>query len=142
MKKQVAAFGVLLGLLLFVFACAEMQKQVPVDHGSVGQKTISVQASSFEFRPNNIKAAQGDTVLFTIHNDEDKEHNFTIKDPEGKLLQVVDLPPHTIVPVTVTFAEAGMYDFYCNEPLHEVFGMQGQVQAVPEQIQSEGTGGR
>lgn len=116
---------VLMAFLLF--SCAGRQPQVDV--GGQGEKAITINANSFSFEPNNIKAKQGDTIVLNITNTSKSAHNFTIKDPGGKILQSVDLPPRQTVPVTVNLTENGKYDFYCNKPFHPTMGMKGSIQA-------------
>ncbi len=121
-----AFYPLLLTVLLTAWGCAKLQEPVTVT--GEGGKTISVSADNFEFKPNNIRINRGETVEFKITNVSVTEHNFTIKDPGGKILQSVDLPPKQTVPVTVQFSENGTYDFYCDKPLHSKFGMKGIVQ--------------
>ena len=51
-----------------------------------------MEASSFKFTPNNIKANQGDEITINITNISDAGHDFTIKDPQGQIIKHVDLP--------------------------------------------------
>lgn len=113
--------------LLLIQGCASRQPQV----GAVvfqGEKTIDMKASSFNFEPNNIRASQGDTILLNITNISGNQHNFTIKDPGGKILQNVDLIPNKTEHVKITFPETGTYNFYCGKPLHPTMGMTGSIE--------------
>ncbi len=117
-----------LGVLLMLSGCPKRQPQVVVAPAANSEKMIDMQATSYSFTPNNIKAEQGDTILFNITNVSDTAHNFTLKDPEGKTIQEVDLPAKKTTPVRVTFAESGKYEFYCNKPFHSTLGMKGRVE--------------
>lgn len=113
-------------------ACAKKpQPQVPAGPGPGTQKTVTMQASSYDFKPNNIQAAQGDTLVFTIANTAGKKHNFTINDPQGNMLQSVELPPNKTTTVQIVLNEPGIYHFFCNKPFHESLGMKGQLEAAP-----------
>lgn len=130
MKKFFSAV-ILPGVLLVFSACAKMQPEVSPGPAQSGEKMIALEASSYAFTPNNIKAEQGDTIVFEIANVSGRVHNFSINDPKGKTLQNVDLPPEKKIPVTVMFPDSGTYEFYCDKPLHSAFGMKGQVVVSP-----------
>ncbi len=122
--------ALLIAALFAIFSCAGRQHRVEAVAGQ-DQKTISMSASSYKFEPNSIKANQGDTIVLSITNVSDKQHNFTIKDPSGKVIQSVELLPKQTVPVKVSFPEKGTYDFYCNKPFHPTLGMKGSIQVGP-----------
>jgi plastocyanin len=113
--------------VLLIPGCASRQPQV----GAVivqGEKTIEMKASSFNFEPNNIRASQGDTIVLNVTNISGNKHNFTIKDPNGKILQSVDLLPNKTEHVKISFPEQGTYTFYCDKPLHSTMGMTGSIE--------------
>ena len=118
-----------LGLLLLLQACGGQQHQVAVSPGE-GEKTLVVKASSFTFEPNNIKAFSGDVILLKIENTSGSSHNFTIKDPQGNVLQSTVLPAGKTTDVEIMLPKKGMYDFYCDKPFHSAFGMKGRIEAV------------
>jgi uncharacterized cupredoxin-like copper-binding protein len=62
---------------------------------------LTIEASSFKFEPNNIKAAAGDILALRIKNLSSSAHNFTLKDPMGKVIRNVSLPPEESVTVDV-----------------------------------------
>ena len=96
-----------------------------------GERTVELQAGRDSFDPNNIQAVEGDRIVFMITNTDDREHNFTVLDPAGKMVQTVDLPPATTVDVRLTLVQAGRYTFYCNRPFHTMFGSKGRLTAAP-----------
>ena len=128
-NKFMMSLTMCLGLLFILSACAGLQQQVTA--GSVeGEKTITMEASSFKFTPNNIKANQGDEITINITNISDAGHDFTIKDPQGQIIKRMDLPSKQSVKITIKLSEAGEYDFYCDKPFHSSFGMKGQIEVV------------
>src|SRR5512143_3831397 len=122
------AFVSLLLVVIF-FGCAKLQPQIMVGQGQGSERKIDMQVDSFVFTPNNIKAVQGNIITFNITNVSGKEHNFTITDRQGRIMQSVNLPAKKTVPVTVTLSEAGVYDFFCNKPFHTSLGMKGRIEA-------------
>ena len=96
----------LLGMMLVVAACAGPQKMLSVPPGA-GEKVIEVKASSFRFDPNVIQAHQGDRLVLLIHNTAGIAHNFTLKDPAGKVLFSKDLPASETVRLEVSLSRRG-----------------------------------
>jgi plastocyanin len=96
-----------------------------------GERTVEVQAGKYRFDPNNIEAREGDRILFVITNADDRDHNFTIRDPAGKAMERVALPAATTLTVRVPLLEAGTYRFTCEDPFHALLGMKGKLTAVP-----------
>jgi plastocyanin len=127
-------FGLVSVLLVVIFfGCAKLQPQIMVEGGQGTKRTIDMQADSFVFTPNNIKAVQGDIITFNITNVSGKEHNFTITDRKGRIMQSVNLPAKKTVPVTVTLSEGGGYEFFCNKPFHTFLGMKGRIEVEAHQ---------
>jgi plastocyanin len=127
MNKRKAVYLML--FLVLCAACAGRQQQIAVG-SETGGKVVAMSASRFKFEPNNIRAHQGDEVVFRITNIGGDSHNFTIKNPKGDILQSVDLPGKKTVDVRIKFADAGIYEFYCNKPFHSTMGMRGRVEVV------------
>jgi plastocyanin len=92
-----------------------------------GETTVAVEASSFEFRPNAIRARAGETLLLRVKNTAGMEHNLTVLDPQGKIVAGVDLPAGQTTEVRLPPLAAGTYPFYCDKPLHPSFGMKGEI---------------
>ena len=118
-----------LGMVFLLVACARLQPQITVDSGLTS--TISIQARSFNFEPNNLRAYQGDTLVFKITNTSKTVHNFTIKDPHGEIIQSIALPSEKTITLRMALRIPGIYEFYCDKPFHPTMGMKGQVQVVP-----------
>jgi len=115
--------------VLILFSCAELQKQIMLDEGKK-ENIIEIKVSNFKFEPNNILTHEGNTILFKIENVTISEHNFTLTDPEGAVIEDVDVPQDKTVEIKVTFSRTGIYNFYCNKPFHSTLGMKGQIEVV------------
>ena len=115
--------------VLLLTGCASLQPQVALSDKET-EKVVELKAESFKFGPNNIRAFEGDTVLFRIENSSDSTHNFTITNPQQQTINNVVLPARKTVDIKVSFSEPGIYEFYCDKPLHSSFGMKGQVEVL------------
>jgi hypothetical protein len=73
---------------LTLFSCAGLQKQVTLDQGKK-ENIVVVKVHNFKFDPNNIFTYEGNTILFKIENVTISEHNFTLTDPEGAVIEDV-----------------------------------------------------
>ncbi len=127
MRKGIAHLLGPLLILAFLFSCAGLQKQVVLGPNI---HAIYIYASNYKFQPNNIRLMSGGTVTLKIRNTAHKLHNFTLTDPDGRILQSVNLPPDSTVSTTAAFPRAGTYKFYCDRPFHRFLGMRGEVRAV------------
>lgn len=129
MKKFSGGFALCAVIVLLIAGCAGLQPQVALSEKE-GEKVVELKAESFKFEPNNIRAFEGDAVVFRIENVSDSAHNFTIIDPQQQILQSVALPAGKTIDIKVSLAKPGVYEFYCDKPLHSSFGMKGQVEVV------------
>jgi plastocyanin len=127
--KTTSKVLVIWAVIVLLAGCASLQPQVALsEKGS--EKVVELKAESFKFEPNNIRAFEGDTIVFRIENISDSAHNFTITNPQRQILKSVALPAKKAVDINVSFAEPGVYEFHCDKPLHPSFGMKGQVEVV------------
>jgi plastocyanin len=115
--------------LMVISGCAGVQNQVAVNPEQA-EKIINMEAGSFKFVPNNIRAYEGDTILFKITSVSEIKHNFTLKDPFGAIIESVDLPPKQTIDVRAVLSRAGKYPFYCDKTLHSTFGMKGEIEVL------------
>ena len=90
--------------------------------------TVHIKASSFEYRPNNIKVPELGPLTLVVENISGIEHNITVTNPEGQVLKSVNLPPKKTTSVSIVLPAYGTYDFYCDKPFHAILGMKGQIQ--------------
>ena len=116
----------LLGMLAaLVFAgCATSG---PATEVAPGSGPIVIQAGDFSFAPAVLHMKGAGTVTLRISNDSGTEHNFTLKDPAGKVIASVELPPKQATTVAANLAAPGSYTFDCNKPLHATLGMKGRI---------------
>ena len=129
MKRISEVFVIFVAMGLLLAGCASLQPQVALSEKE-GEKVVQLKADSFKFEPNNIKAFEGDAILFRIENSSDSTHNFTITGPQQQTISSMALPARKTVEIKVSFAEPGIYEFYCDKPLHSSLGMKGQVEVV------------
>jgi len=129
MKTMSELFVIWAVMVLLLAGCVSLQPQVALSEKE-SEKVVELKAESFKFGPNNIRAFEGDTILFRIENSSDSAHNFTITNPQHQILKSVALPAKKSVDINVSFGEPGVYEFYCDKPLHSSFGMKGQVEVV------------
>jgi plastocyanin len=114
-------------VILAVTACASVQEKMVLEPG---EKTLVMKVESFKFEPNNIKAHRGDILTVKLENMAGMEHNLTIKTPQGAALLSVDIPAKGTIDVRVNLAETGIYQFYCDKPMHPTLGMKGQIEVA------------
>jgi plastocyanin len=115
-------------LILFLLSCAGSNKHITLNPNDAQNRyTVDLGASSFDFEPSEITAYEGDTIVFNVKSTSGMDHNFSIKNPEGKIIRSLPLPPHQVVQVTIGFPVSGIYDYYCDKPLHAFLGMDGKV---------------
>jgi len=116
------------GLLVSLSSCSHLQAPMKPTASEGKTKVVEMAASSFGFDPNNIEASQGDLLVILVTNRSSISHNLTITDPQGRMIQSVELPGKQTARVELGLALAGTYDFYCDKPLHSTLGMKGQIQ--------------
>ncbi len=126
-KRSKGLTAICIGLLLMSMACAGQQPLVTLGPAK-GEVVLDMKASDFKFEPNNIKAFKGDVIVFRIENTSGSGHNFTVKNPQGSVLQSVALPPKETVEIRIALSQTGIYEFYCDKPFHSGFGMKGRVE--------------
>lgn len=101
---------------------------------------ITIEASNYEFTPNNLQVQAAGTVTLQIHNATGTLHNFSLKNPQGNVIGSTDLPAGQTTAVTVNLPVVGTYKFYCSKPFHSTLGMTGQIVVGGAGAASRGTG--
>lgn len=124
MEKRILSVIYVCILIVSVAACSHLQKPLDIEHSG---KIILMTASDFKFEPNNITTRAGNSLTFSIMNVSPNAHNFTLEDPEGKIMKNVDIPRQQSVQVDADFPKPGTYKFFCNKTGHSALGMKGQV---------------
>lgn len=110
-------------------SCVQLQAPVTLDRDNK-EYTLAVKIHNYRFEPNNIVTHDGNTILFKLENVTISEHNFTLTDPDGAVIRDVNIPRDKTEEIKINFPRAGIYHFYCNEPLHSSLGMKGQIEVV------------
>jgi len=128
-RRVLYSLAIVSVFVLILSSCAKLQKQVTLDQEKK-ENIIVVKVHNYKFEPNNIFAYEGDTILFKIENVTISEHNFTLTDPEGAVIEAVDIPRDKTIEIKVTFSRTGIYKFYCNKTFHSALGMKGQIEVV------------
>ena len=128
-RRVLYSLAIVSVFVLILSSCAKLQKQVTLDQEKK-ENIIVVKVHNYKFEPNNTFAYEGDTILFKIENVTISEHNFTLTDPEGAVIEDVDIPRDKTIEIKVTFSRTGIYKFYCNKTFHSALGMKGQIEVV------------
>jgi len=118
---------VVMTLVLTLTGCVSKGTVFEVPPGT-GETVVSMTSSSFAFDPEVIKANQGDILHLKVENIAAIDHNLTIRNPEGVIIQSVDLPAGKTVVVVVGLTEGGLYSYNCDRPLHTTLGMSGRIE--------------
>lgn len=90
---------------------------------------VVLQADSFLFKPNLIRAKAGSTLRLAVTNVGEQIHELMVKNPAGEVVVQAVLPPHQTVEVSVPLPEAGDYPFECAQGYHAKLGMTGRIVA-------------
>jgi plastocyanin len=117
-------------IFLYIGACAAPQTATKVSVVGDKKDTVEVTADNFNFEPSIIEVKAGDTLFLKITNISSSSHNLTVKDPDGKVIQNVDLPENKTTKVELRFKQPGTYEFYCNKPFHKTMGMKGHFEVI------------
>lgn len=109
-------------------------------------RTIEIEAVDVAFKPTAIDVAQGETILFEIHNSGAAVHDFTIGDAktqnahDREMAKMKDptmgshgdgnavvIEPGKTAELAFTFTTAGEFIFGCHIPGHYAAGMRGTI---------------
>ena len=133
--KRLAIAGLVLTMVVSLAACGDDDDD---DEGAVtlggGEERPELVATNFVFEPKKFSVKQDEEVTFTIKNDSDTEHNFSVS-----YLDIdEDIPAGESKDITLTATEVPegadlanlpddtpFYYFFCK--YHQGDGMQGQM---------------
>ena len=118
---------VILVVVAALAGCAGGGKVETAVSTSSGGSTITIEAGSYNFSPNEIRVEKPGMLAIEVKNASGSEHNFTIKDLGGNILKSVDLRPGGSDIVDVQLPAPGVYKFYCDKTFHSTLGMNGQI---------------
>jgi plastocyanin len=110
--RSLRFMGIMLVFLVMLFgACGGDDGDGTADTGAQEDEaaaTLELSASGFAFSPSNLEAS-GTEFTINYSNNDEVEHNLTIKDLDVD----EDVEVGGTVEVSVTGAEPGTYDFQC-----------------------------
>ena len=115
----------IIALVVSLWACSHLQTPVSAE----GQETtIEMTASNFKFEPNNITTRTGNKLTFNIKNISGTLHNFTLKDPNGVIMQNIDIPAREVCPNKNRLSSARQLSvLVATQTGHTGLGIKGQV---------------
>lgn len=115
--------------LLTGAGCATVRVEGVAERLPEGGQGITIEVSSFSFRPNVVSVKAGVTLTVTAVSRSSTKHNITIVTPDGETLESFDIFAGETVPFKTTLARPGRYTFYCDRFLHRPLGMEGVLVA-------------
>jgi len=118
---------IILFVLVVLAGCAGKGKIETASPMGSGGSMISIEASNHKFSPREIRLEKPGLLAVEIRNVSGSQHNFTLKDPRGKVLKTVDIRPAGSVIINVELSDPGVYRFYCNKTFHTFLGMKGRI---------------
>jgi len=91
-------------------------------------RPVEIELKSFSFHPNHIALLENRSpYTFRLTNTANTWHNFTLIDPQKKVLLKRDLKPKESNTFTIDCLDPGNYVFYCNRCFHRFWGMEGML---------------
>ena len=122
--------GLLLGF--FIAFASDLFIEYAVNRGldkQIGQKTVSIEAGEYYFKPNVIEVEAGQPIKLMITNTGEAEHEFEIF-AKGLIFEQV-LPAGKTTPVYLDLRYPGKVPFICDMPGHLGGGMYGHIIVRP-----------
>jgi uncharacterized cupredoxin-like copper-binding protein len=119
-------------LLASLTGCAGKSLPPVVVSMAGGKNVVAVEASNFKFEPHDIEVKGKGALILQVKNISGNEHNLTLENPQGHLIESTNLPPHGTVTIKVDLPKTGTYRFYCNKPFHAALGMKGRIVVTGE----------
>ncbi|HZJ26771.1 MAG TPA: plastocyanin/azurin family copper-binding protein [Acidimicrobiia bacterium] len=118
---------------------------------SEATRTIDIDAFDIGFEPTSVEVAQGETVLFEVHNTGKTQHDFTVGDlatqdaheqemaeamaggnmGHGDDPNAMPLVPGKTQELAWTFTVPGVFVYGCHVPGHYDAGMLGSITVTP-----------
>ncbi len=94
---------------------------------AVSANNINLSAQKMRFGQEEIRLKVGETVTFTLDNNDYYAHSFDTDDFDVHAA----MPANSQVTATFTATEPGTFDFYCGVPGHMEAGMVGTIIVEP-----------
>ena len=108
---------------LLAASCGGTSQGEPNRKVAPGARVITVDATSFSFRPTRITVAAGEDVAIALHSD-DTFHDFVV---DRVLGHVVGTDGGATATGGLRIDRPGTYTFYCSVPGHRSAGMEGTI---------------
>ncbi len=104
-------------------------------------RSLLINTNLFQYHPSNVSLNKNETVLLTLENSDNIEHDLEIQDLEVKTLDRISHEHHGVKKnlfhlhakansssqLTFTPLKSGTYKFYCTIPGHKESGMIGSI---------------
>ncbi len=127
MRQFFGVRGLPLLPLLAVLAIAGCATSGPAIEVSAASGPVAMRAGDFSFEPAVLQVKGPRALTLQIANESGTAHDFTLRDPAGRMIAKVELPANETTTATVDLAVAGTYSFDCGKPLHATLGMKGRI---------------
>src|SRR3989338_4708587 len=127
-KPNFFGIGLVLTLVVLVVLMVLSGKKEPIEDNKTAEVagTIAVEAGSFYYKPNLIRAKKGEKVKLTL-NSVSMVHDFNI-DELGIRVPITQSGNSSSVEFTVN--EVGEFEFYCSVGQHRANGQIGKLIVV------------
>jgi len=132
-RRLIAICFAAAALALFASGCG--------DGGPPAEATVAIHFSRFE--PDAVTLPAGKPVTITLRNDDPIEHEWIVGTADvherhrtgtepfhGEIPTEVTIPALSTLTTTLTFEQAGEYQYICHLPGHEAYGMVGTLHVV------------
>lgn len=121
MRKDVVVTFAVVTAVLGLAACSDSSDSGDGDSVEAGGDGVSIELRDFEFSPNEVDAAPGETVTINLENTGSSSHTFTTDGVDE------ELSPGDTATVDVDVPDGGV-TFACR--FHEGQGMTGEIVAT------------
>ena len=113
---------------MFFTSCADRVSLGPAHLISRSNQPATIELRTYSFNPNHVVILH--TVsprILRLTNTADTWHNFTLVDPEDKVILSRNLDPRESIMIRLDSLPSANYLFYCNRFLHRYRGMEGML---------------
>ena len=129
-RTRLSTAAGILALALALTACggAASPAARPATGAAIGgDGLVTVRGTdAMKFEPARLTARVGQPLQLAFQNAGQVQHNITIRKGSAQPVHVVVAPGRT-EQATLTFGQAGTYEFACDEPGHTEAGMKGTI---------------
>ena len=96
-------------------------------------EAVTLEATEFAFKPDKLSMPADREITIRLKNEGVVAHNLIVVKgrDEEKRPKIESIQKGDTAELTLRFADAGTYDFYCDVPGHKQAGMRGTIRVVP-----------